>query len=87
MSVVEYDADSNSYIFQCPHCSDYVQVLKTELACKIFRHGKYKNGDQVAPHLPKNECDTLVEQDLIYGCGKPFQISDDLMSVNICGYI
>jgi len=29
---------------------------------------------QIPPHLPKIECDKLVEEDKIYGCGKPFQL-------------
>jgi hypothetical protein len=29
---------------------------------------------QIPPHLPKVECDKLVAEDKIYGCGKPFQL-------------
>jgi hypothetical protein len=49
-----------------------------ELNCKIFRCGIYKeNGEQINPHLPKNECERLVNTGEIYGCGKPFQIINE----------
>ena len=60
-------------VIECPHCKCQVEIL--ELNCRIFRHGVYKKtNQQVNPHAPKSECDYLVENDLIYGCGKPFQI-------------
>ena len=27
---------------------------------------------QINPHLPKDECDRLVRENLIFGCGRPF---------------
>ena len=57
----------------CPHCSCEVEIV--ELNCRIFRHGVYKaSGAQVNPHASKVECDNLVAQNLIYGCGRPFQV-------------
>ena len=59
----------------CPHCSDTILILKNELNCCIFRHGIYKSSyQQIDPHLNKPECDRLINQSLIYGCGKPFKI-------------
>jgi hypothetical protein len=56
----------------CPHCGGEIQII--ELNCKIFRHGFYKNGKQLNPHASKEECEHAVKKNLVYGCGKPFQI-------------
>ena len=82
--------DDNYIIVQCPHCKDYILVFKKELNCKIFRHGIFKDTmKQIDPHLKKDECDRLVSQNLIIGCGKPFQIIEDNGSFKtiICDYI
>ncbi len=66
---------SLSIILPCPHCKDLIEILESEINCGIFRHGSLKiNYQQIDPHLPKKICDELVEKNLIYGCGKPFQI-------------
>ncbi len=74
----------------CPNCNEYIIINKNELNCKIFRHGVYKhNYIQIDPHLNKNECDRLKKENLIYGCGKPFQIKEienKLVSLK-CDYI
>ena len=80
------EKDGDHFIFQCPHCADYIVVKASEINCKIFRHGVMKdNLQQVSPHAPKDRCDYLKENDLIYGCGKPFKF--DGKSVEICDYI
>ena len=73
----------------CPHCQS--PVLIEQVNCAIFRHGTHKNsGDQMDPHAPKSECDRLVREDAIYGCGRPFQIhagpSGEWIAVE-CDYI
>ena len=48
----------------CPHCKEPIVIEK--LNCGIFRHGVSKaTGQQIAPHLDKQTCDSLKEQDLI----------------------
>lgn len=84
--------EENYYLFQCPHCQLVIQVMKNEVACKIFRHGVYKsNNQQIPPHLPMNQCHELKEKDLIYGCGRPFRFvfadNDDKHFVEPCDYI
>jgi hypothetical protein len=73
----------------CPHCSDNVLIEK--LNCCIFRHGSLKSdGQQIQPHLSKELCDALFANNLIYGCGKPFQIVKDEKGeydAVKCGYI
>ena len=78
-------------VVQCPHCK--YPILIEELNCRIFRHGVFKiNGTQINPHAPKDLCDFYVKNDLILGCGKPFQIiqnqhSDEPFIAIICDYI
>lgn len=82
--------ENNFYRFNCPHCYRDIEVKKNQLNCKIFRCGIYKNNFKpIGPHTKKPECDRLVQQDLIYGCGKPFKFvtKDGINSIEICGYI
>lgn len=84
------DPDTGFYIYQCPHCSDYIETERKQLNCKIFRHGVYKaNGIQVPPHSKKPLCDRIFHQGQIYGCGKPYQIykDDKNWRVRKCDYI
>ena len=80
----------NHIIIQCPHCKEYIQILKKEFNCKIFRHGILKsNLKQINPYLKREDCDRLKNEDLIYGCGKPFQLIElngSYIAV-ICDYI
>lgn len=73
--MVEIKKNTNFEV-QCPHCEEYVVI--EQINCAIFRHGVMKtNLAQINPHLAKSECDKLKEQDLIYGCGKPFKIINE----------
>ena len=76
------------YVFNCPHCQMLVQVPRDGLNCQIFRHGVLKSNPdvQVPPHAPQAECEQLVANGLIYGCGKPF-IYRGGDTAEICGYI
>lgn len=83
---VEYDKEGKVYYFECPHCTCLVSVPVDGINCKIFRHGTMKNdGKQLPPHLSKSECDRLAQEDLIYGCGKPFRFDGE--KVEKCDYI
>jgi hypothetical protein len=75
-------------IVQCPHCEDYIEI--EAINCGIFRHGQYQsNGIQLPPHSPKELCDKVYEEKVIYGCGKPFKvyIENDEVKTSICDYI
>ena len=75
-------------IITCPNCNEFIIVEK--LNCGIFRHGIVKeNGKQMDPHLCKEQCDFLINNNLIYGCGKPFQIINEngVWKIQICDYI
>ena len=73
-----------SYYIECPHCKMYIEII--EINCGIFRHGCYKlNNENIPPHLSKIDCEKLVINGIIYGCGKPFKF--DGKNVTICEYI
>jgi len=77
-------------IFDCPWCQGTVQVKKSELNCKIFRHAIIKTtNQQINPHAPKHECEDLVAKGKVYGCAKPFKITGSVGSFKIekCDYI
>ena len=78
-----------SLIVQCPHCGDFISIL--ELNCQIFRHAVLiSNGEQINPHASKEECDSLIEQRLVYGCAKPFRLvktNDGAFLAEKCNYI
>ena len=80
---------TSGLIVQCPHCKD--NILISKLNCCIFRHGIFKkNLKQMHSHTPKDMCDSLSQNNLIYGCGKPFKIikseTDEYIAVK-CGYV
>jgi hypothetical protein len=72
----------------CPHCDNYIIIKK--INCGIFRHGIFiKDKKQIDPHTSKENCDNYVKNNLIYGCGKPFRITniDNKWIIEICDYI
>jgi len=86
---MEVKISDNFYYFSCPHCNDDIVVNIKELNCRIFRHAIYKhNYEQVNPHLSKKDCDSLVENNKVYGCCKPFEIisRDNKLFVTVCDY-
>jgi hypothetical protein len=80
--------NNEPFFIECPHCKQLCEIV--QLNCCIFRCGVMKqSGQQIPPHLPKINCDDLVNRDLIFGCGKPFQIQiiNGLYNVIKCDYI
>ena len=76
----------NSNLFvTCPHCGGLVHILQVN--CTIFRHGQFKQtGQQINPHTPKVECERLVNNGLIYGCGRPFKYTGQGLAT-VCDYL
>jgi hypothetical protein len=75
-------------ILKCPHCNEYILIEK--INCAIFRHGTLKkNLKQIDPHSLKELCDYFFQNNLIYGCGKPFRVvlKDNKFETEICDYI
>lgn len=81
-------AENEELILTCPHCKENIIIEK--INCGIFRHGIFKNGVQIEPHTPKEQCENYIKQGLIYGCGLPFQIikkCEKTFETVICDYI
>ena len=82
-------SENEEPIFECPHCEEPVLIEK--INCGIFRHAILKTtGEQVDPHLNEEECKKLIQNKLIYGCCKPFQIiqtCENILKIQICDYI
>ena len=89
METVILDEEQNSVTFSCPWCKMMISVDLRQLNCKIFRCGIYKDSlRQINPHMPKDECDELVQSQRIYGCSRPFKyIAEDPPKVIKCDYI
>lgn len=80
----QVDMSATIFVVTCPHCSDIVAIA--ELNCRIFRHGILKaNFQQIDPHASEALCAFYVANNLIYGCGKPFTIIDNLAVA--CDYV
>lgn len=77
----------NIYII-CPHCDCIVEIESVN--CGIFRHGIYKSSyKQIDAHMPKELCEKIIIEKLIYGCGKPFRIifNNEKYNAIPCDYI
>lgn len=76
------------YVY-CPHCESMCQI--EQINCGIFRHGVYKSNNQpIPPHASIDMCKQLLDQNLIYGCGKPFKLISNIDKKYIaieCDYI
>jgi hypothetical protein len=75
-------------IVSCPHCNEFILIEK--INCGIFRHGIFKHNEkQIDPHSTKEICEHYIRNNMIYGCGKPFQIilENNIIKTFICEYI
>ncbi len=75
---------------KCPHCELQIIIYRNEINCAIFRHGVMKDtGMQIGPHSSKEQCEKLANDNLIYGCGKPFKLvkKDNDYDSEKCDYI
>ncbi len=59
-------------IFTCPHCNE--EIIIQSVNCGIFRHCVYKDGSDFNPHAPKELCEKVVKDKLVYGCAGPFKL-------------
>lgn len=70
----------------CPHCGVLCELVT--VACQIFRCGEFKtDGKSIPPHASKELCDYYVQNNLIWGCGKPFKFNKEKRILEICDYI
>ena len=84
---VTVEPDQTDHIFDCPHCAQPIQVPKNGVNCQIFRHGAFRHNPdiQIPPHAPREICEQLVADNMIFGCGKPFKF--DGVTATICDYV
>lgn len=75
-------------IYICPNCNEYIYINLKDLNCRIFRHASYKKNINILynPHATKLEIEKDLLENKIYGCGKPFRITQDGKCI-ICDYI
>jgi hypothetical protein len=77
-------------IIQCPNCLEFIIININEINCGIFRHAVYKNNMiSINPHETKINIEKMINNDEIYGCGKPFKIiknKNKYLAIN-CEYI
>ena len=75
-------------IITCPHCSLDIIIHLNEINCHIFRCGVIKEtGQQIPSHETKEICEMLFNNNLIYGCGKPFILNEITKLPEKCDYI
>lgn len=87
--------NSGDLELKCPHCNEYFIVNKNEINCGIFRHAVLRtNNLPINPHETKENCDNMVVNGMVYGCAKPFKITQTIGEnmtsqyiVEICDYI
>ena len=77
------------FVVVCPHCYD--GILIEQINCAIFRHGVIKATlTQISPHATKDVCCRLLENNLIFGCGKPFRVvknnQNEYIAI-VCDYV
>jgi len=76
------------FIIKCPNCNE--NIIIEQINCGIFRHGIHKNNlQQMDPHLNRENCELLIKNNEIYGCGKPFLIKkvENSWIAESCDYI
>lgn len=62
-------------ILRCPYCSLPISLNSDFTDGKIFVHGKMKkNGKDIKSDLPADWYQYLRDNELIYGCAKPFVV-------------
>jgi hypothetical protein len=79
-------------IYECPYndCKMKYMIEQKDINCAIFRCGYYKNNyQQIHPHTTKDKRDSLIQYDLIIGCGRPSRMIKDnnIYKLIECGYI
>ena len=60
-------------IINCPHCEKEIAII--EINCSIFRHGIFKNYEQIPPHSSLHDCENYIKNNqILEGCTKPFRL-------------
>merc|ERR1719265_1237082 len=72
-----FDADTDTYIVQCPSCSQCHLVAAKQFNCKQFACGAdQKTGKPLRPHIKPAEVSKLLHEGcVIGGCGRRFMFN------------
>jgi len=63
-----------------------INMNYNKITCGIFRHAiNKKTLLQINPHTSKELCDLYINNNLVYGCAKPFTIINN--NIEKCDYI
>ena len=66
-------------LYFCPNCYHRIDV---KFVNGLFRCGTMKDTNKpIDPTLSQEECDRLVEQDLIHGCTRSFRCEEGTLLV------
>lgn len=75
-SVAYHDVENKTWYFPCPRCYGVIQMLQSELNCRIFRHG------EINPHANQQTCDQFVrDTQLKRGCGTPLRFDNGTVRI------
>jgi hypothetical protein len=80
---------NKEYFFECPHCGGGILVREADIKCTIFRHAAFRGAVKldnvgvdstgISPHAPKSDCDQMVQENKIWGCGLPFRFTGNFV--------
>jgi hypothetical protein len=84
-------AEGKVHRFPCVWCQGMIEVPDSAIGCGIFRHAILRDtGQPINPHTPQQECERLVQLNLVRGCCQPFRFFLDTSGaprVERCAYI
>lgn len=83
--VLEFCEPVVAWRFNCVQCSGMIEMLDSELNCRIIRHGH-----QLLPHANKQTCNEFSNKSkqivgFEAGCGQPMRFAFGIVSA--CDYI
>lgn len=84
--VINFEEKKLDKVYNCPHCDAELIINDNDINCGIFRHGVIiQTLQQISSHETEERCKFYSDNNLIYGCGKPFRITN--LKIEKCDYI
>lgn len=78
--------DGDLYVVVCPNCGGGCVISQRDLNCQVFRHAVViATGQPLNPHAGQAECERMLTENKIRGCGAPFRFDGE--TATKCGYI
>lgn len=80
---IPFQEDMELNVF-CPHPDCGGGLIISSKECGIIIHAQNKETkQQIDPHASKAECEKLIQEEKIFGCGKPFFVERNTVSGKI----